>query len=623
MASVYKAYEPALDRYVALKVLPREFLHDPDFAERFRREARALARLEHPNIVPIYNYDIDEAEGIPWMAMRLVAGGSLSQLIKGERRPPFARSVEILRGVADALDYAHRKSIVHRDVKPQNVLLDEGGRVYLADFGIAKMLESSGGLTATGMITGTPQYMAPEQAMATKVGPPADIYALGIVAYEMFTGGVPFSADTPVAVLMKHVQEPLPLPPPDTVPEPLLRALLKCTAKKAEDRWPTAGAFVRALETGLEEGRVPTPADVPTLAAALPAAPTVVSARAAVPAPTARPSTAVARPAATVPPPPARRGGLGTGALFALGGASLLVLVGVAVLLLRGGEKTSPTPTAAGETTPLPPSPSVRETEHRAPPPVRIVPEEPRRATLPSASPTVRPAPPAVARTATPVATPVPAPTPTPTPARAAEPTGPAVDPDVQRLAAALADRDAAARRRAAQDLASFGPAAAPALPGLTTALGDSSSDVRLRAAEAIGRIGPAARPAVSALAAALRDADPMVRAEAAKTLGLMADAAAPAAAPLGEALRSPDVAVRREAAKALARVGPGAAPALRALLDALKDKDKTVRAQAARALGRLGPTAREAVPALTAMSREADVILSREARAALQSIGP
>jgi serine/threonine-protein kinase len=632
MASVYRAYEPALDRYVALKVLPREFLHDPGFAERFQREAKALAKLEHPNIVPIYNYDIDEAEGLPWMAMRLIAGGALSQLLKSERlRLPVARSVEILRGVADALDHAHGKGIVHRDVKPQNVLLDAEGRVYLADFGIAKILEASGGLTATGMITGTPQYMAPEQAMAGKIGPPADVYALGIVAYEMFTGGVPFSADTPVAVLMKHVQEPLPLPPPETVPEPLLRALLKCTAKKPEDRWPTAGAFVRALETGLEARTVPALADVPTLAAAPPAAPTVVSARTAVPAPTAPPSAAVTRPvvpsASTLPAPPVRRGGLGTGALVALGAAGVLVLAGavwLAVLLLRSGERTSPTPTTVGETSPLPPAPPVREAERATPAPARVVPAEPRRTTtLPTISPTVRPATPAAAPTAIAAATAVPAPTPTPTPANAAEPAAPAVDPDVQRLAAALADRDPAARRRAAQDLATFGPAAAPALPSLITALADHSTDVRLRAAEAIGRIGPAARPAVPALAEALRDADPMVRAEAAKTLGLLADAAAPAAAPLGEALKSPDVAVRREAAKALARVGPGAEPALRALLDALKDKDKTVRAQAARALGGIGPAAREAVSALTVLSRDSDLIVSREAQAALQRIGP
>jgi serine/threonine protein kinase len=632
MASVFKAYEPKLERYVALKVLPREFLHDPGFAERFKREAKAIAKLEHPNIVPIYAFGIDEAEGIPWMALRLVAGGSLSQLLKSQRlRLPFARSVEILRGVADALDHAHGKGIVHRDVKPQNVLLDEGGRVYLADFGIAKILESSGGLTATGMITGTPQYMAPEQATAKRIGPPADVYALGIVAYELFTGGVPFSADTPVAVLMKHVQEPLPLPPPETVPEPLLRALLRCTAKKPEDRWPTAGAFVRALETGLEVRTVPALADVPTVTTTRPAAPTVVAARTAVPAPTAPPSTAVTGPAgattkppslpsvvANVPAPSVHRHGLGTGALVALGGAGLLVLAGaagVAYRLLGGDDRAvpSPTPTAATRTTPLP-TPSASAAGRLTPAPVPTTPVAPRSVLLPSATPTVPLVTPVPAPTATPVATPVPAPTPTP---------APTVDPDVQRLAAALADRDPAARRRAAQELASFGPEAAPALPGLITALGDRSPDVRLRAAEAIGRIGPAARSAVSALAAALRDADPMVRAEAAKTLGLMADAAAPAAAPLGEALRSPDVAVRREAAKALARMGPGAEPVLRVLLDALKDKDKTVRAQAARALGHLGPVAREAVPALTAMSRDPDVIVSREARAALQSIGP
>jgi tRNA A-37 threonylcarbamoyl transferase component Bud32 len=329
MASVYKAYEAALDRYVALKVLPGEFLHDETFAERFRREAKVVARLEHPNIIPIHAFGIEG--GIPWMAMRLISGGALSTRLR-EGRLTHERIIAILGGVADALDYAHGKGVVHRDVKPQNILLDEADRVYLADFGIAKMVEGTGALTQTGMITGTPQYMAPEQAVGQTVDQRVDIYAAGVVAYEMLTGRVPFAADTPVAVLMKHVTEPMPVPAATDVPEPLVRALLRCLSKKPEDRWPTARAFVTALEQGLAEA--PT-AEVPVSATTTVRAPAARPAR-TIPPP---PRTAAARPAA-----PARSnlglilGGLGT--VIVLGAVGIFVL-------MRHGSNAGTTPTAS------------------------------------------------------------------------------------------------------------------------------------------------------------------------------------------------------------------------------------------------------------------------------------
>ena len=261
MATVWKAYEPTLDRYVALKVLPAEFLHEENFAARFQREARVVAKLEHPHIVPIFAFGIES--DIPWMSMRLIGGslggGSLASILAQGRIVPLARAVEILRAVAEALTYAHGLGVMHRDVKPQNILLDEFGRVYLADFGIARMVEGEAPLTRTGMVSGTPQYMAPEHALGTPLDHRVDIYALGIVAYEMFTGTTPFSADTPVAILFKQVQAPIPVPPTAFVPEPLFGALLRSLAKDPQDRWPSAVDFVAALERGLEEMATPAP----------------------------------------------------------------------------------------------------------------------------------------------------------------------------------------------------------------------------------------------------------------------------------------------------------------------------------------------------------------------------
>ena len=222
-----------------------EFLHDETFARRFENEARVIAKLEHPNIVPIYASGVDE--GIPWMSMRLLGGGSVGGLLKN-CRPGQLQVVRMLRDVANALDYAHARGVVHRDIKPTNLLLDGSGQVSVGDFGLAQMLERAHRLTRTRTLAGTPQYMAPEQALGNTADRRCDIYSLGIVAYEMFVGDVPFTADSPIAVLLKHVSEPMPEPPAGLLPPALLKAIRKATAKDPGERWPSAGAFVAALE---------------------------------------------------------------------------------------------------------------------------------------------------------------------------------------------------------------------------------------------------------------------------------------------------------------------------------------------------------------------------------------
>jgi serine/threonine-protein kinase len=266
MASVFRAYEPALDRYVALKVLPAESVRDEASAERFKREARVIARLEHPNITPIHGFGIDDATQIPWMAMRLISGGTFASRLTMKITP--ARAVGILRGVADALDYAHAKGVMHRDVKPANILLDEAGRVYLADFGIARLVEGATQLTAAGLISGTPAYMAPEQATGVNLDHRVDVYALGVVAYEALAGRVPFTSENPIDVLMKHVQAPVPEIP--DLPPPVMEAVRKALAKDPADRWESAGALVTALEAAIaasmpDERPHPTPAPMPAM----------------------------------------------------------------------------------------------------------------------------------------------------------------------------------------------------------------------------------------------------------------------------------------------------------------------------------------------------------------------
>ena len=254
MGVVYRAHERALDRHVALKVLTPEFLHDPSFAERFRQEARLAARLEHPHVVPVHAFGIEA--GRPWMALRLMAGGSLADRLKEGPLAP-ARAASLLAEVASALDHAHERGIVHRDVKPANVLLDETGRAYLADFGIARLLEGSSLATASGLVQGTPSYMAPEQASGGKPGPPADVYALAVMAFECLSGRLPFTGTTPVAILMKHISEPVPeLSSAEVAPE-LAAVLRRGLAKAPGERWPSPGSFARALEHAARHAPAP------------------------------------------------------------------------------------------------------------------------------------------------------------------------------------------------------------------------------------------------------------------------------------------------------------------------------------------------------------------------------
>jgi hypothetical protein len=253
MAAVYKAYQPGMDRYVALKVLPHHFAHDPDFVSRFQREAKIIARLQHPHILPVH--DFGTADGYTYLVMPFIASGTLADLLQ-RARLPLQQLRTVIAQVGDALDYAHARGIVHRDVKPSNILIDERGNCLLTDFGIARMVEGATLLTHTGAIMGTPAYMAPEQGLGQSVDGRSDIYALGVILYELVTGRTPFAAETPLALVLKHIHDPLPPPRSldPSVPDDLERVILKALAKNPADRYQTAGEFVRALnETTIEE----------------------------------------------------------------------------------------------------------------------------------------------------------------------------------------------------------------------------------------------------------------------------------------------------------------------------------------------------------------------------------
>jgi WD40 repeat protein len=250
MATVYKAYQPGLDRYVAVKVLPPIHAKTPGFSERFVREAKAIAGLHHPNILPVYDFGQDD--GYSFIVMRYIEGARTLRDVMAEPLS-LEQIAGLMEQIAAALDHAHRQGVIHRDVKPANVLMDEDWAL-LTDFGLAKMTEASVKLTGSGVGVGTPAYMSPEQGQGLEIDHRTDIYSLGIILFEMLTGKIPHEAETPFAIVLKRVTEPLPMPRSINpgIPEPVERVILKALATDPADRFESVGEMAAALRKACE-----------------------------------------------------------------------------------------------------------------------------------------------------------------------------------------------------------------------------------------------------------------------------------------------------------------------------------------------------------------------------------
>jgi serine/threonine-protein kinase len=253
MSSVYRANDRLLDRKVALKVLHQQYTDDEEYVERFRREARSVAQLSHPNIVTVI--DRGEADGRQFIVFEYVDGENLKSVVNANGAMPVETAVSLAHQVARALAFAHEHGLVHRDVKPQNVLLNGDGRAKVTDFGIARSLDVQHGMTQTGTVLGTSDYIAPEQAQGQQVSAQTDVYSLGVVLYELLTGEVPFAGENFVAVAMRHINEPAPSVRerrPDVSPR-LDAALQRAMAKDPRDRFPSMDAFSAELAACLQE----------------------------------------------------------------------------------------------------------------------------------------------------------------------------------------------------------------------------------------------------------------------------------------------------------------------------------------------------------------------------------
>lgn len=266
MAQVYRAYHPQLDRYVAIKVLRPDLVDDETFLARFQREARAVAALRHPNIVQVYDFDVYEETY--YMVMELLEGDTLKTWLHAYRsrgeRMPIAEAVRIVLDILSGLAYAHSQGMIHRDIKPANILITRHGEAVLADFGIAQIVGSTQH-TAVGALMGTLSYIAPEQGLKGCSDVRSDIYSLGVVLYEMLTMRTPFEAETPLAVLIRHLNEPL-TPPRELdseIPEPIESVVIRALNKSAEERFQSAEEMAQVLQQACAEAGIEIPAQVP------------------------------------------------------------------------------------------------------------------------------------------------------------------------------------------------------------------------------------------------------------------------------------------------------------------------------------------------------------------------
>ena len=435
MGTVYRGYDPLLDRDVAVKVLAPHLVRETESVGRFQREARAAAKLNHPNIVTIY--DVGQDDGYYYFVMEYVPGQTLAARLRNRVALPAKEALSILSPLASALDYAHHRGVGHRDVKPGNVIVGEAGQVTLTDFGIARAVRVSR-MTKTGAVVGTAEYMAPEQVQALSVDSRSDQYSLGIVAYQMLAGQVPFQSDSTMALLYKVVHEP---PPPLTghrpdLPTGLGTVIERALTKEPGGRYPTVSAFVAALEQALAGAPVETGAATAVLFAEKP---TVTLEAAGVPGPA---TPAHAR-AAAPQPGKVRRAGVPVW-IWVLGGAVVAVLVvgigltlagargsrtqstpaketGIAVALRPevGGTVTA-SPSSAHTATLAPEPPSTPSTTAVAPAAVAKETPIPSPSPSPTSTPTATPEP---TSTPTPTATPLPSPIPTNTVPPKASPT--------------------------------------------------------------------------------------------------------------------------------------------------------------------------------------------------------